>query len=245
MTADSGASSHFIDNQLLPVIEHKMNHYVQLDPPVTITVEGNHRLDGVGQRVLVVQVLDHIGSKHSVQLPLTVVPGLGRHLFSGGSAARRGVTMIIAANLYLDMGASTVPLHKDCHCSSLHHLNLTTGATSRSPETAFPTISGSNFKPETAVAVISPTATEATSLSTPVPGNVGHRSLSHPNGQVVAKVKNIPECRVKFSDTSPACDTCKINMSTQQKHRKTSRPNLSSERIKLVSTDLLGYAYMA
>ena len=29
-------------------------------------------------------------------------------------------------------------------------------------------------------------------------------------------------------------------MSTKQKHRKTSRPNLPSERTKLVSTDLLG-----
>ena len=40
MTADSGACSHFIDNQLLPGIEHKMNHYVQLDPPVIINVAG-------------------------------------------------------------------------------------------------------------------------------------------------------------------------------------------------------------
>ena len=96
MTADSRVSSHFIDNQLLPGIEHKINHYVQLEPPVIINVAGNHRLYGVGQGVLFVHVSDHIGSKHSVQLPVTVVPGLGRHLFSGGSAAARGVTMIIA-----------------------------------------------------------------------------------------------------------------------------------------------------
>ena len=149
MTADSGASSHFIDNQLLTGIEHKMNHCVQLDPPVTINVAGNHRLYGVRQGVLVVQVLDHIGSKHSVQLPVTVVPGLGRHLFSGESVATRGVTIIIATNSYLDMGAFAIPLRKGSHCSSLHHLDLTTGATSRTPETAFPTISGKtlNRKP--------------------------------------------------------------------------------------------------
>ena len=41
MTADSGASSHFIENHILPGIEHKMNHYVQLDPPVTINLAGN------------------------------------------------------------------------------------------------------------------------------------------------------------------------------------------------------------
>ena len=61
----------------------------------------------------------------------------------------------------------------------------------------------------------------------------------------MAKVNSIPECGVNFSDTLSACDTCKIIKSTLQKHRKTPRPNLSSERIKLVSTDLLGYAYMA
>ena len=255
MTADSGASSHFIDNQLLPGIEHKMNHYVQLDPPVTTKVAGNHRLYGVGQGVLFVQVLDHIGSKHSVRLPVTVVPGLGRHLFSGGSAAARGVTMIIATKSYLDMGAFAIPLRKDSNCSSLYHLDLTTCATSRTHETAFPNISGKNFKPKTVLAVHASTTPKATSLPKTVPANIWHKKrLGHPNGQVMAKVKNIAECGVKFSDTLSACETCKINKITQQKHLKTSRPDPSSERLKLVSTDLLGpvtpkaiggYAYMA
>ena len=98
MTSDSKASSHFIDSQLLPGVELKMNHYVYLNPPATIKVAGNHRLYGVGQGVLVVQVLDHVASKHSVPLPVTIVPGLGSHLFSRGSAATREVNMIIAKN---------------------------------------------------------------------------------------------------------------------------------------------------
>ena len=44
--ADSGACSHFIDNQLLPSVELKMNHYVHLNQ---FNVGGNHRLYGVGQ----------------------------------------------------------------------------------------------------------------------------------------------------------------------------------------------------
>ena len=59
------------------------------------------------------------------------------------------------------MGAFAVPLRKDSHCSSLHYLDLTTGATSRTPETAFPTISGSHFKPETVLDGHASTATEA------------------------------------------------------------------------------------
>ena len=254
MTAYSGASSHFIDNQLLPGIENKMDHYVQLDPSVINKVVGNHRLYGVGQGVLVIQVLDHIGSKHSVQLPVTIVPGLDRHVFSGGSAAARGVTMIIDTKSYLDMGAFAIPLRKDSHYPSLYHIDVTTGTTSRTPETAFPTISAKNVKPETVLAVHASTTPKATFLPETVPANTWHKSLSHPNGQVMAKVKNIAECVVKFSDTLSACETCKINKSTQQNHPKTSRPGPSSERLKLVSTDLLGpvtpkaigeYAYMA
>ena len=125
MTADSGASSHFIDNQLLPGIEHKMNHYEQLESSVTINVAGNCRISGVGQGVLFVQVLDHISSGHSVQLTFTAVPGLGGHLFSGRSAATTGVTVIIATKSYLDVVAFAIPVRKDSHCSSLHHLDLT------------------------------------------------------------------------------------------------------------------------
>ena len=104
--------------------------------------------------------------------------------------------MIIAAKSYLDMGAFAIPLHKDSRCSSLHHLDLITGATSRTPATAFPTISGKNFKPETILAVHASTTPKATSLPITVPANIF--LLGHPKGQVNAKMKNIPECGVNF-----------------------------------------------
>ena len=105
MAADSGASSHFIDNQLLYGIEQKMPNYVVLDPPVTIIVAGNHRLSEIGQGVFVVIVVDRLGAEHSVQLLVTIVPGLGRHLFSGGAApATKGVNMVISKKSYLGFG---------------------------------------------------------------------------------------------------------------------------------------------
>ena len=57
--------------------------------------------------------------------------------------------MIIATKSYLHMDAFALSLGKNRHCYSLHHLDLTTGATSRTPETAFPIISGKklNRKP--------------------------------------------------------------------------------------------------
>ena len=96
--------------------------------------------------------------------------------------------MLIANNSYLDMGAFTVPLRKGSNRSILDYLDLTTDATSRTPETDFRTISGSNFKPETVLAVHASTATKATSLSTPVRANIWHKRLGHPNGQMMAKV---------------------------------------------------------
>ena len=63
------------------------------------------------------------------------------------------------------MGAFTVPLRKDGHCPTLDHLDLNTNATSLTPETAFPTISGSHFEPETVVDVHASTSTQATDSS--------------------------------------------------------------------------------
>ena len=94
--------------------------------------------------------------------------------------------MLIANNSYLDMGAFTVPLRKDSYCSTLDHPDLTADAASRTPETPFPTIPGSNLKPETILAVHASTATKVTYLSTPVPANIWHERLGHPNGQVMA-----------------------------------------------------------
>ena len=93
--------------------------------------------------------------------------------------------MIVATNSYLDMGAFTASLREDNHLSSLHHLELTTGATSRTPETTFPTLSGTNSKPEIVLSFHASTATVATSLPTTVPANIGHRRLGHPKGQLM------------------------------------------------------------
>ena len=172
-----------------------MVEYVRLDPPVTINVAGNHRLFGIGKGVLVINVLNHVGSNHSMQLPVTIVPGLGQHLFSGGTAAAKGLSIVIANHSYLDLGDFTVPLRKDSHCSTLDNLDLTTAAASFATETAFPTVSDNNFKLETAVmaAQVAPTA-----LSGTVGANTWHKRRGHLNGQGMAKVKNITESGVNF-----------------------------------------------
>ena len=65
MTADSGASSHFIDNRILPGIEQRMLNHVHLEPPEIINGAGGHRLSGV-KGILIVEVEDQQGIKHPI-----------------------------------------------------------------------------------------------------------------------------------------------------------------------------------
>ena len=92
MTADRGASSHFIDSQLLEGIESKMAEYVHLDPPVTINVAGNHRLFGIGKGVLVVNVIDPLGSNHPCSFLSRSYPGWAGTYFRGEQQRRREST---------------------------------------------------------------------------------------------------------------------------------------------------------
>ena len=142
------------------------------------------------------------------------------------------------------MGAFTAPLRKGSHCSSLHHLHLTTRATRRTPEAVFRTIPGTNInrKPSSLFTLhllpkLLPCLHPFHLTSAYEVGS--HQWAGDSQGEKYSRVWG------KRSDALSACDTREINMSTQQKHRKTSRPNLHNERTKLVSTDLLGYANMA
>ena len=117
-----------------------MLNYVHLEPPVIINVAGGHRLSGVGERILIVEAEDQQGIKHQVQLPVTIVPGLGRHLLPGGTAPTKGVSMVIAAISCLDLGNFKV--RTDENCSMLTYLDLTIAPSSIVTKSALPTISG-------------------------------------------------------------------------------------------------------
>lgn len=58
---------------------------------VEMRVADGHCLSGVGEGGLIVQVEDQQDVKHNVQLPARIVPGLGRHVFSGGTATTKGL----------------------------------------------------------------------------------------------------------------------------------------------------------
>ena len=87
-----------------------------------------------------------------------------------------------------------------------------------------------------------------------VGANIWRKRLEHPNKQVLELVRRNAESGVNFTDSLSPCYTCKTNKSTQSNCPRKSRPDNTSERLKLVSTDLPGpvtpkaiggYTYMA
>ena len=82
MVVDSGASSHYVDDKLIKGIRKHMFEYKTLKEPSIITTAGMHRLHGSATGKLRVNVTDHLGEKKTVTLPVTIVSGIGRNLFS-------------------------------------------------------------------------------------------------------------------------------------------------------------------
>ena len=105
MTSDCGASSTFIGE-----IESRMKDTVKLDPPAMIVIAGHNTFKKVSMGILIVRVTDAQGFLHDMLLPAMNVPGLGRHLFSGGTAAMKGINTVIDKESYLDVGQFKIPL---------------------------------------------------------------------------------------------------------------------------------------
>ena len=113
MLMDSGATSHFIDPNLITGCYSLVKTITPLVPPHVIITTGDHRLCGREQGQLPVLVRDFHGQLHQVSLSVILVPGLGRHLFSTGAAKRRGVSTVFAATDYMAVGDLRIPLRTE------------------------------------------------------------------------------------------------------------------------------------
>ena len=204
------------------------------------------------------------------------VPGLGRHLLSGGTAALKGTNTVIAKELYLDVGQFMIPLRKSTGCPTLVYLDLELAPRGNcQTEAAFPTrvTSGHTIPRGSALAsrllrsgamgaasaftattsFVAPTTTPGlqttTATATPVMpatamaaawANVWHQRLGHPNERTIQAARNIAETGVNFTDSLTACDICTINKGAKQPTRNKPGKTEITERLQLVSTDLLG-----
>ena len=124
MTPDCGASSHFVDSKLIGENDSRIKDIAKLDPRETIVVASHITLTGVGMGTLTVHVTKAQGFLHDMLLPTMNVPGLDRHLFSGGTMTLNGVNMVIAKEPYLDVGQIKIPFRKDAGCPTIDYLDL-------------------------------------------------------------------------------------------------------------------------
>ena len=95
LLVDSGSSKHFVDPKLVHRVESRMQDYTRISPPMEIKVAGDNTLLGIAQGTLLVVVRDTQDICGTVKLPIVLVPGLGRNLFSTAMAAQNGVKIII------------------------------------------------------------------------------------------------------------------------------------------------------
>ena len=87
-------SKHFIDPELILEIESRMLEYTRIEPPMEIRAAGDNVLRGNAQGILLVVARGTDDVFRTVKLPIVLVPGLKRNLFSASAAAQKDVTPV-------------------------------------------------------------------------------------------------------------------------------------------------------
>ena len=147
MLVDSGSSKYFVDPKLIHRVESRMQVYTPIDPPMETKAAGHNTLFGIAQGTLLVVVRDTQDICRTVKLPIVLVPGLGRNLFSTAMAAQKGVkTIITKAGSIVDLGLFSIQLTRS---DNLDYLKLAISKESKRTDSASCTISGKSFRKET------------------------------------------------------------------------------------------------
>ena len=89
-STDSESSKHFVDLKLVHRVDSRMQGYVEINPPMEI----HNTLFGTAQGILLVVVRDTQDVCRTVKLPIVLVPGLERNLFSTATAAQKSVKTV-------------------------------------------------------------------------------------------------------------------------------------------------------
>ena len=211
MVVDSGASDHYVDGKLVNGIKQLMFDYQEFDSPRTITTAGLHTLLGTATEKFRSKVTDSNGQTRMATLPITIVPRIGRNLFSSGAAQGEGITTITSDNARLEKGNVNSPLRRDGQLFTLE-LELLPMQTSES----------------------TPSALIATNKA-----DTWHRRLGHLNESSMKTLRDQQDSEVSFEGNISPCKTCAPGKSAQGKHPKTSSVTTTTP-LELVYTDLAG-----
>ncbi|CAB1098028.1 unnamed protein product [Ectocarpus sp. CCAP 1310/34] len=224
-----------------------------------IDVPGKGQLHSSAMGALKVTVSDRQGTARAIRLPFFCVSDLGRHPFTGGTAMKHGVGVLLTPKSpCLDMGSFQIPVQQDANCDSLFHFDLAIAAASVATQHAFVTISGADLPrgranvtivklPTGSTTASSQGSTTASSQhtafaavkSSKTPANIWHKRLGHSSVQVLEKLTRTDGNGVHLYDSLSACDTCHVNKSLQNNHPKTAISDNITQPLQAVSTDLI------
>ena len=96
---DSGSSKHFIDPELIRGVEARMLEYTKKEPPMEIRAAGDNMLYVTAQGILLVVVGGTDDVLRKVELPIVLVPGLKRDIFSSWAAGQKNVKTVIVKSV--------------------------------------------------------------------------------------------------------------------------------------------------
>ena len=119
MLIDSGAFDQYVDDTLIPGIRDMMSNYREVTSSRVIATAGNFELRPTATGDVTCEVKRSDGSKQTATLPIALVPGMGRHLFSSGLAKEKGISTILTADPHLRAGKVKFPLRQDGRLSKL------------------------------------------------------------------------------------------------------------------------------
>ena len=219
MLVDSGATEHFLDDELIPGLKQLMQDYNLLEEPKKIVTAGNQVLLGTATGILPCVITDQNGSTHQVGFPSLIVSGLGRHLFSSSAAAARGTSTIIeAGHPRLTRGDIIVPLQQLDGDMGLSSFEVGLGAES---------------------SVLEAPPTSAIALAAQASADIWHRRLGHMNPRSMELLRKTEGNGVEFTGAMSPCDICAMGKSQQKAHPKKTEHDISGP-MELVYTDLMG-----
>ena len=177
LLVDLGPSKHFIDSNLIRGVDSRMQEYARIEPTMEITAAGNNVLRGTAQGILLVVVRGTDDALKTVKLPIALVPGLKRNLFSTSAAAKKdGETIIEPEGSSLDLGVFSVQLTR---IDSIEYLDLTIAKESIQTESALCAISGKTFRKEAVLTALVPKKSVAQLVSSiKVDQKVGKKTSS-------------------------------------------------------------------
>lgn len=105
---DSDTSDHLVDEELIPRLQDSTRDYKKLEEPKTIVTARNGNVFATATGSIWGYIIDQAGQRVPVRIFATIVPGLGRNLFSSNKAMNSRVsTTLEVGNSHLHFNGNT------------------------------------------------------------------------------------------------------------------------------------------